>query len=114
MSWLDRVNTKMIITTGDGKSFSPAWFDAEKSVKYNLSEFEFIDIKGALVDRREPKARRFNFSIVFQGSENVDEASLFEASANDRRAWKISHPLYNNIVVHPVSLKFNDKNYNAT
>ena len=114
MSWLDRVNTEMIITTGDGRVFKPNWFDAEKSTEYNLTEFNFINIKGSLVDRREPKARRFNFRIVFDGADNIEEASVFERSADDRRAWKVSHPLYDNITVHPASLKYDNKKYNVT
>lgn len=114
MSWLERVNTQMIIKCGDGKAFTPHWFDAEKSKGFNFSEFEFIDIEGALIDRREPKARRFNFKIIFQGEDNIEQAAIFEESANDRRAWRISHPLYDGIVVHPISLKFDDNKYNAT
>ena len=114
MSWLDRVNTDMIITMGDGRIFKPAWIEATKSKKFNLSEFEFINIKGALIDRREPKARRFPFKIFFQGADNLDQSRLFETSSDDKRPWKISHPKYDQIIVHPQSLKFDDTKENVT
>jgi len=104
----------MVITCGDGRQFRPEWMDAKKSTEFNLTEFEFVNIEGSLIDRREPKARRFNFRIFFQGEDNIERSNSFEVSSRDRRPWRISHPMYDTIVVHPVSLSYDDTKQNTT
>lgn len=114
MSWLDRINSGMTITTGDGKSYSPNWMNAQKSVEYNISEFEFPEIAGTLVYRGTPMGRKFPLEFYFQGDNHLDTAEAFETSANDNRPWVISHPLYNEILVHPVSLTFDNTKLNTS
>jgi hypothetical protein len=114
MSWLDKIKGELTITTGDGKTYSPLYVKPKRSVKFNLKEFEFPDITGALVLRKAAKARRFPVEFIFQGEDHIDESARFETSANDPRPWKISHPYYNDIVVQPVSLGLDDEGLNQT
>lgn len=104
----------MTITTGDGKVYRPSWMGSTKETVYNVREFNFIDIPGGYVDRKEPKARRFSFKILFQGENNLVDSNVFEKSANDRRAWVVSHPQYDSLTVHPTALKYNDEVRNVT
>lgn len=114
MSWQDKINTPYIITCGDGRQFNVLWRSLEFVREYNITEFEFQDVPGTNVQRREPKGRRYPLEIYFQGDDNVEQAATFLASADDPRPWKVIHPMYGAITVQPSGLKFFDENYNIT
>ncbi len=114
MSWLEKVKSDFVITTGDGKSFRPLWINATKAVEYNIAEFEFPNLEGTLVRRGTPKGRRYNLELFFQGEDHLDQSLAFETSAKDSRAWVISHPFYGNITVQPMGLIFDNTKYNDT
>ena len=52
--------------------------------------------------------------MFFQGDDNIEQANAFETSADDPRAWTISHPLYDKLIVQPLSLRKEDFEYNVT
>ncbi len=112
MSWIDKIKQDFIIQTGDGKQYKPLWFDANYLVNYNVSEFDFINTKGTLVVRRQPRGRVFDTEIRFQGENCLEVADAFKASADNSKAWTIIHPLYGKILVQPSALKFDNKNNN--
>lgn len=114
MSWLERIESKIKITTGDGKVYEPLWKNASKSIEFNVSEFNFQDVSGTLVYRGEALGRKFPLEIYFTGENHLDESLAFEDSAKDRRAWVISHPFYDDILVHPVGLNFDNTKYNVS
>lgn len=115
MSWQDRIsNTTFTITTGDGKVFTPLWKSGETSKEYNASIYDFINLEGALVDRKKVKARKFPLVFWFQGEDNIEQADDFDVSANDSRAWTVRHPFYGDITGQPVSINRNDNAYNVT
>ena len=114
MSWVDRVQRDFTITCGDGSKFSPQWLNATKQKEYNVTEFTFPNVAGSLVERREPKGRKYGIEIYFQGDSNIDVSNAFETAADDKRAWTISHPYYDNITVQPLSLNFDNTKHNLT
>lgn len=114
MSWLEKINNKMIITTGDGKEFSPSWLNAKKGVEYNTAEFEFPELEGTLVNRGTPIGRKFPLELYFQGEDHLDISLAFEISAKDKRPWTIQHPFYDTIIVQPTSLEFDNTVYNIS
>lgn len=114
MSWVSKIQTEMVITTGDGKQYKPTWLNAEKDIQYNVSFFEFSNIDGTLVQRKRVKGTRFSLEIHFIGDNHLDVSEAFEISSRDKRAWTIQHPLYGNLIVQPIGLKFDNKSYNIT
>lgn len=114
MSWIDRIQDDLTITTGDGKQYTPDYINAEYAEDFNTSEFNFVGIAGTLIDRREVQGRRFNLEIYFQGADHLDDAEAFRVSANDRRPWTMNHPMYGELKVQPFSLKFDNKQQNIT
>lgn len=114
MSWIDKIKNDLIIVTGDGNTFRPAWMNASKEKEYNIAEFEFPDIKGTLVSRKLSKGRKYSLEIYFQGANCIEDAAAFERSADDPRAWTITHPFYGNITVQPLGLVFDNTMYNVS
>jgi hypothetical protein len=115
MSWLDSVQSELIIKTGDGLEYRPLWKNScAKEIEYNIAQFDFPKVAGSKIDRGTPSATRFNLEIYFQGDDNLITARNFEVSAADNRPWKISHPIYGSILVQPVKLNFDYSGFNST
>jgi hypothetical protein len=115
MSWINKIeDVKFSIKTGDGKEFFPLWKPGEKSVEYNTSSFDFIDVEKSLVERKKPKSGKYPLTFWFQGEDNIERAQEFEDSANDNRYWTVTHPYYGTIKGQPISMSRNDSNYNVT
>ncbi len=114
MGWLEQTNSDFVITTGDGKEFSPEWMNATKNNEFNVAEFDFVDVRGTLVKRSQRRGRRFNLEIFFQGDDNLDVSNDFEISSEDSRAWTILHPLYGTLIVQPLSLAFDNTKDNVS
>lgn len=115
MSWEQDFQGKYIIRTGDGNIYYPLWKNnSVKEITYNIAQFDFPNVPGSMVNRGTPQARQFSIEIYFQGENNIDEALAFEKSANDSRAWSISHPIFGQILCQPVGLKFDYSGYNVT
>lgn len=115
MTWEERINgIKFSIETGDGKVYFPLFKVAEKEKEFNVSDFEFINVHGTLVDRKKPKGGRFPLVFYFQGADNIDKADEFEASCDDPRQWTVVHPYYGTIKGQPVSIKRDDNSLNIT
>lgn len=117
MDWIDRIEgIPFEIVTGDGISYFPLYKsqDSEKSVEYNTSTFEFINVYGTLVDRKKPKSGKFPLTFYFEGADNIDQAQKFERSCDDPRAWILIHPFYGRIVGQPMSISRKDSFLNST
>jgi len=114
MSWVDLVSNEFAITTGDGREYTPLSVNWQKSTEYNIAEFTFVGVDGALVDKRRPKGRRFPLEIYFQGEDQLDVASAFEESAKDVRPWIVTHPYYGRLTVHAAILTFDNSQHNIT
>lgn len=108
MSWEQDIDKPYRITTGEGSVFEVLWKGASKSYEFNVSQFEFIGVKGSLVDRREVKGRTFPIQIYFQGANHFKEARRFETASFDKRPWKIEHPIYGIIIAQPIALTFDN------
>jgi hypothetical protein len=114
MSWLDNIDLPVMINTGDNKYFSVLWKPEELNIEWNIAEFEFDEKDGTLVKRGRVKGRRLPLRIFFQGDDHLDQAADFLRSTLDRRPWVISHPMYKDLIVQPISLKVNNVDYNVT
>lgn len=114
MAWIEDIKQDFVITTGDGKKYKPNWLNANRSIEYNISVFNFKGVKGSLVDRREPVGRIYDVEIYFQGANNLATASNFLDSAENKKAWTIFHPLYGSLYVQPMFLRVDDRSFNAS
>lgn len=114
MSWVEKIKSGIIITTGDGKVYTPLYVINTKSFDFNIAEFEFPEIEGTLVKRSKAKGRRYPLELVFQGEDHLDQSAAFEFSARDERPWTISHPFYGIIIAQPESMSFDSTGLNIT
>jgi hypothetical protein len=114
MSWLDKIKSDLTITTGDGAKYTPAYLNASKAKEFNVAMFEYIDVPGTFVSKKQPKGRRYNIEIYFQGEHHLDTSDAFDTSSDDPKAWTIQHPLYGSLLVQPLGLVFDNAALNVT
>jgi len=114
MDWKEKIETPFKIITGDGKTYFPLWRGGEKEREFNTSDFDFINVWGTLVVKKQPKGAKYNLVFWFDGADNIDKADEFEASCDDERQWQITHPIYGIINGQPLSIKRDDSSLNIT
>jgi hypothetical protein len=114
MSWIDAAENRIVIVCGDGQRFEPLWKPSSKGIEFNVTEFQFSNVEGTLVRRKEMQGRRFPLELYFQGEDHLEQAEAFETSAKDKRAWNILHPYYGSIFVQPISIQFGNSSFNVT
>ncbi len=114
MSWIEKLNNDLIITTGDGTAYYPLWKRPTKSVSFNNTEFAFPNLNGSLVDRRNPLGRRFPLELFFVGETHLEKSAAFENSTKDQRPWRIEHPYYGLIFVQPTDINYDNTGDNIT
>ena len=115
MAWKERLeNIKFTIKTGDGAVYYPLWRDSAKSTKLNFAKYDFINVKGSFIDRKESESGSFPLNFYFTGEDNLDQAKAFENSAKDKRLWTITHPFYGTLSGHPTNIERNDNSFGNT
>lgn len=114
MSWKEQIeNVRFTIKTGDSKNYYPLLMEMEKTKDFNTSLFDFIDVPGTLIERKNPKGGKFPLTFYFQGENCFEIASDFETSSDDNRYWTVTHPIYGTIKGQPISISRNDRNLNV-
>lgn len=115
MSWEDNLANRIQITTGDGQVWEPLSTVQTNtaSFEYNVSEFEFPEIAGTKVDRRLRKGVRYPMELFFQGANCIIEGKAFVEAANDRRPWKVIHPIFGQFTGHPISIEMDASGINT-
>ena len=104
MSWKDNINDKINITTGDGKIYNLNYKLASRRVDFNVSEFNFPNIDGTLVNRQNIKGYKHELILFFQGKNHRQDFLDFEESSKDKRRWELIHPTYGVVLAQPISL----------
>lgn len=122
MSWIDRVQTDLVIVTGDGVVYTPQYVMASVSnhVEYNIEELVFIDVEGELVKRRTARGTQYDVEIKFQGADCVEMGKKFRKSADYvykgtgfAPPWTVTHPIYDKLLVQPKNLTYDNSSYNV-
>lgn len=115
MSWQNDIENKIFtIITGDRKTYTPKWRNAVKTVDYNVSVFDFVNVTGSFIDRRKPKARQFALEFYFDGENAVTIGNNFEISARNANKWTVKHPFYGEIKCQPLSLSQDNTTLNCS
>jgi len=115
MAWKDNLeNIKFTIKTGDGSVYYPLWRDSVKSTKLNFAKYDFINVRGSFIDRKESESGSFPLNFYFTGEDNLEQAKAFENSAKDKRLWNVTHPFYGTLSGHPTNIERNDNSFGNT
>ena len=104
MSWKERIEQTIQLTTADGKVYKPLSRLSPRRVDFNVSQFEFPNIDGTLVSRQNIKGYKYDESIVFQEENHREKYLEFEKSVKDKRPIEVLHPMYGLFNAHIISM----------
>ena len=112
-TWIEKAKTKFSITLGDGQVYYPLSMNANKSVEFNISEFNFRNLDGTLVNKRRRMGTTYDLTMIFQGGDHLDKAQAFQKSSYNTKPWSIQHPYYGVLGVQPITPVSYDNNNQA-
>ena len=114
MAWSTNIENEIQIITGDNLTYNPLYTITDNSEDFNVTEFNFPNISGTLVDRREVMGRKFTLELAFQGDDHLDVTERFRKSSHNKLPWKVSHPIYGDIYAQPTSIKYDSSGLSIT
>jgi hypothetical protein len=114
MSWQENIQRGIVITTGDGREWTPLYMMTPLSYGFNIAEYNFPYIEGTKIDRYEAQGVRFELDLIFQGEDHLETKDQFIQSSKDKRPWTIQHPIHGIRTGHPLSLSFDSSGLNMT
>lgn len=116
MSWKDNYTRDLIITTGDGETFTCYTLPSfTKEVEFATTEFNFINIDQQLVKKTIIQGTDIPLEFFFINDNHIEETKSFLFSAADPNPWTITHPYYETLLIQPVGkIKINDVDGNIT
>ena len=114
MSWLNNLDSKLTITTGDGKAWPSLYVKSKRAREFNTAEFNYVNVSGTDVQRRLPKAHRYPLEIIFEGDTCITDALSFDNSAADPNKWSLQHPIYGRITGQPLDLSIDNSTWNVS
>lgn len=122
MSYLDSINNRISIRTGDNVLYSSKEGQTgsvkyglkvlQQSISqdqtYQLGEFNFINVPGRLLIQTVNLGRVFPLEIYFDGPDHLIISERFRISCNNKAPWTIEHPIYGIVKVKTSTLSFNN------
>lgn len=93
MTWMDRLQPEIVLTSPSGQVFIGSWRGGERSKEKRLGVFEYPKIPGAVVQRMGAGPVRYPLSFYFDGPDHdITSARFFEACNDDSAPWLVNHP----------------------
>lgn len=116
MSWVDKYKLPFKITTGDGLSWPQIVTEPRylKDIEYNGKGFQFVDLDGQLVRKKNLKGRSFPLEFYFINEFHLEDSTQFEKSCLNQSPWTIEHPYYGTLLVQVLALRFDNTDLNYT
>jgi len=105
---MEILQQKVRITLGDSSVWELPYDFSEFTESFNYAEFEFLNTQGALVDRREAKAVRYNLTVYFNDVDHLITANNFRNSTLDKRPWLVEHPFNGTRNMQPIEIKYDN------
>jgi prophage DNA circulation protein len=93
MSWKDRLQENVILTSPEGTEFRPQWVGDPRSFNKTVAVFNPPGVKGASFQDLEFGAIATPLTIYFSGDDNDLEASRFFETCKEKGTWLVEHPV---------------------
>ncbi|NRA92570.1 MAG: hypothetical protein HRU26_07775 [Psychroserpens sp.] len=114
MSWVDKIKQQITIQLG-GKTFTPNFISPQYEMEFNLSEYNFPNVNGTYIDRKNAQGKRHSLILFFQGEDHIELTNdLIKTNQQRSDPWKINHPYYGQIFAQPFRIKVDNRKYNIS
>lgn len=107
MSWRERVQGSIELTSPDGAVFSAKWEGNTRSVQKKLGIFTYPKFDGTVIQDLGLAGTRYPLRISFDGPDNDLESSRFFEAFSARGLWQVQHPTKGLLSLQPVSVTEN-------
>jgi hypothetical protein len=94
MSWSDRVQDKIILTSPQGVRFTAGWIGDDISGRKRLGVHEYPGVDGAYIQDMGLEAVSYPLSLYIDGEENDRDAARLMNAFAGRGNWEVIHPVY--------------------
>lgn len=92
MSWKDRLQENIIMTSPEGTEFRPNWIGDPRSFNKDVAIFNPPGVKGANFDDLEFGPTATPLTIYFSGDDHDIDAKIFFETCKEKGKWSIEHP----------------------
>ena len=103
MSYLDRLQPQITLTSPSGLIFTAKWAGNAVSAEKDLGIFKTPGVKGIKVQDLELGAKSFPLTIHFDGPDNDLIATNFTEALSEKGEWQVIHPVKGEITLQLVS-----------
>lgn len=93
MSYLDRLQQTIELTSPEENQFSALWRKNPRSLSKNVGVFKYPRVRGATTQDLDVGASSWPLTIVFDGADHDLEAKRFMKAVEERGLWHIIHPV---------------------
>lgn len=104
MSYRDRLQPQIIMTSPSGLEFIAKWAGNERSLEKKLGVFKTPGLPGVVVQDLDVEGVVYPLTIFFDGTNNDLEANLFFTACRERGPWTIIHPVHGSKILQLVSV----------
>lgn len=92
MTWYDRLQTNLIMTSPTGIVFTADWKGDPREMDKKVGIFEYPGIPGAYTQDLDVRAVRYSLTFYFEGADHDLTAKDFFKACSERGHWTINHP----------------------
>ena len=104
MSWQDRLQPTMKMTSPGGVEFNPLWSGDKRTVEKKLGIFEFPKIRGALIQDLDVGPVKYPLNFCFEGADHDVTADKFFKACYERGVWTVIHPVLGSLKLQLISV----------
>lgn len=107
MSWKDRLQESINLTSPNGNVFNAAWRGDDRTLNKKLGVFTYPLVDGSDVQDLGSNAITYPLTFYFFGPDNDKEATRFFESCKEFGTWEILHPTKGklNLILNSVTEK---------
>lgn len=93
MSYLERLQPQITLTSPSGLIFTAKWIGNARSQEKDLGIFKTPGVKGVKIQDLELGATTYPLTIHFDGQDNDLESEKFVVALSEKGTWQVIHPL---------------------
>jgi hypothetical protein len=93
MSYQDRLQPQITLTSPSGLVFTAKWIGNPRSQEKDLGIFKTPGVKGVKIQDLELGATTYPLTIYFDGPDNDLDSEKFVVALAERGSWQVIHPL---------------------
>lgn len=92
MSYIDRLQPSIQLTSPEGNVFTANWKEGDRSKEKKLGIFDYPNFNGSDVQDLGTKGPTYPLTIYFPGDDNDLEGNRFFSACDERGPWEVIHP----------------------